>query len=184
VVAAWGAITGAVQLVPLVGGPTWVVEAVVAVAAIGLPIACVVAWMFEATSEGLIRDRGDTDWNDAVNTEIVSPHGVVRATWRDVQSRAHHRILDQPFSIGRDASCAIRFDDPLVSRHHVEIGLTDGAWYVADLESRNGTLLDGVVIKRAPLPNRCRIQLSAKGPAIDLELRASAGATTALAPPR
>ncbi|HEY6599814.1 MAG TPA: hypothetical protein VIZ30_10895, partial [Pseudomonadales bacterium] len=34
--------------------------------------------MFEATSNGLIRDRSDTDWNDAVNTEIVSPHGVLQ----------------------------------------------------------------------------------------------------------
>ncbi len=62
VVAAWGTVTGAVQLVPIVGAPTWVVEAVALLAAIGLPIATVVAWMFEATPEGLIRDRGDGGW--------------------------------------------------------------------------------------------------------------------------
>src|SRR5690349_10745377 len=34
-------------------------------------------------------------------------------------------------------------DDALVSREHVEVRLTDGQWRVRDLNSRNGTYVDG-----------------------------------------
>jgi diguanylate cyclase (GGDEF)-like protein len=42
--------------------------------------------------------------------------------------------------IGRQADADIRFDDPLVSRHHAEIvAQPDGTAILRDLESRNGT---------------------------------------------
>lgn len=42
--------------------------------------------------------------------------------------------------IGRQADADIRFDDPLVSRHHAEIiARPDGTAVLRDLESRNGT---------------------------------------------
>ena len=114
---------------------------------------------------------------------LARPARRDKGTWRDAQAKPRERLLDQPFSIGRDPACAIRFEDPLVSRRHVEIGLADGIWYVADLGSRNGTLLDGVAIKREPLPKkRCTLRLSSQGPDIDLEFRPSAAPTTLLAP--
>jgi predicted component of type VI protein secretion system len=49
--------------------------------------------------------------------------------------------------IGRDPSCAIRFEESAVSREHAAITSTaEHRWHVTDLGSRNGTFVDGVRI--------------------------------------
>lgn len=40
--------------------------------------------------------------------------------------------------IGRDDSAEIQLDSPYVSRHHAEISIEGGYWYVTDLHSTNG----------------------------------------------
>jgi ABC transport system ATP-binding/permease protein len=47
-----------------------------------------------------------------------------------------------PMDIGRGAS-GISLRDPEVSRHHARIESRDGIAYVTDLDSRNGTFLNG-----------------------------------------
>jgi pSer/pThr/pTyr-binding forkhead associated (FHA) protein len=68
-----------------------------------------------------------------------------------------------------------------VSRRHTEIGQEHGVWYVADLESRNGTWLDGVRVGRAVLPPRSVVRLSEGGTPITIELRAGLSSETRLA---
>ena len=49
--------------------------------------------------------------------------------------------------IGRDAGCALRFNDPSVSRHHLKfIRRADDDVFVEDLTSSNGTLLNNRLI--------------------------------------
>lgn len=50
------------------------------------------------------------------------------------------------FLIGRSTDCQLSVDDPLVSRRHARLLVTDEAVYVEDLGSRNGVLVDGVRI--------------------------------------
>lgn len=47
--------------------------------------------------------------------------------------------------VGRGSGCGVILDDQLgsVSRKHLEISHTDGQWIARDLESRNGSFLDG-----------------------------------------
>ncbi|MCA9603953.1 MAG: FHA domain-containing protein [Myxococcales bacterium] len=45
--------------------------------------------------------------------------------------------------VGRNVDCALRFNDPFVSRRHVRIVVTDEAAFVEELASRNGTWLNG-----------------------------------------
>lgn len=45
--------------------------------------------------------------------------------------------------IGRDLSVALPIDDELVSRRHARVEPHDGGVVVSDLESRNGTFLNG-----------------------------------------
>lgn len=183
-VSAWGVVNGAVQMVPMFDAPVWTVDALLVVAIVGFPIAGVLAWLFDFPSMNLSRSRLlSTPHSAPVATKQIREHGVVRATWRDANGREFERLLDRPFSIGRDSTSSIYLDDPLVSRRHVEVGVADGRWYVADLGSRNGTLLDGKKIAREPLPPRCVLRLADEGPQVQLELRA-AGVTTALAPNR
>jgi predicted component of type VI protein secretion system len=57
-------------------------------------------------------------------------------------------------AIGRHpALCERVIDDPTVSRRHLRIGLAEGRPFVEDLNSLNGTLLDGEELPRfEPIP--------------------------------
>jgi pSer/pThr/pTyr-binding forkhead associated (FHA) protein len=56
-----------------------------------------------------------------------------------------------PVVIGRGLDSDIRIEDPKVSRQHCEIDELDGALVVRDLNSTNGTLLNGSPIYAALL---------------------------------
>jgi pSer/pThr/pTyr-binding forkhead associated (FHA) protein len=51
--------------------------------------------------------------------------------------------------IGRDLSCALRFNDPAVSRRHVRFIRRADEVFVEDLGSSNGTLLNGCMVAGA-----------------------------------
>ena len=57
-----------------------------------------------------------------------------------------------PATLGRDAAAPIRLHDNEVSRRHAEVRRADdGASWVVDLGSANGTFLNGLPVDRAPL---------------------------------
>ena len=47
------------------------------------------------------------------------------------------------FAVGRNASCQLSLDDPLVSRRHALFEVTPGGVTVEDLNSRNGVIVNG-----------------------------------------
>jgi len=53
--------------------------------------------------------------------------------------------------IGRDQECNLPLDDSRVSRHHAKLSCKNGIWQLADLESANGTTLNGSPVKAAAL---------------------------------
>jgi pSer/pThr/pTyr-binding forkhead associated (FHA) protein len=73
---------------------------------------------------------------------------------------------------GRDPAATLRFSselDTVVSARHAELRLQDGRWYVRDLDSRNGTLVNGVPIHaETPLAEGDRLQFGAGGPVVIL----------------
>ena len=53
-----------------------------------------------------------------------------------------------PFILGRDPnSCDFCINNKTVSRNHGQLTLTDGSWYLEDLNSSSGTVLNGVKIE-------------------------------------
>ncbi len=50
--------------------------------------------------------------------------------------------LRGPLEIGRSESCAIRLEDDYVSQMHARLYGKNGAWFVEDLGSTNGTYLN------------------------------------------
>jgi pSer/pThr/pTyr-binding forkhead associated (FHA) protein len=96
---------------------------------------------------------------------------VVRVILRELQTFAHaepsqtpskpggHLIVNQPGGsglragerlelepvtvIGRHPRATIVLDDAFVSSEHAQLSWTDGRWWVTDLDSTNGTLLNG-----------------------------------------
>jgi hypothetical protein len=62
-------------------------------------------------------------------------------------------------TLGRSKDCDIPVDDASVSRRHAEIRLEDGAAWVVDLGSTNGTEVNGSRVERALLADGDRIVL-------------------------
>ncbi|MGH3260970.1 MAG: FHA domain-containing protein, partial [Trebonia sp.] len=51
------------------------------------------------------------------------------------------------FGIGRDATCDLAIPDMTVSRLHARLERTDDGWLLSDLESRNGTRVNGWLVR-------------------------------------
>src|SRR3954452_8452339 len=51
-----------------------------------------------------------------------------------------------PFTIGRAAEADLAIDDPSISRLHSRLLVTDESVVLSDVGSRNGTLLNGVLV--------------------------------------
>jgi len=54
-------------------------------------------------------------------------------------------------SVGRASDNDVILDDPLVSRHHCQLKLQHGAYSLADLGSRNGSLVNGQAVSEVAL---------------------------------
>lgn len=79
--------------------------------------------------------------------------------------------------IGRDPDCDVRFQAEeflMVSRHHALLRIEQGAAWIEDLNSFNGTLLNGERIQKERLRSGDVVRLGEDGP----ELRFTVGAPT------
>jgi DNA-binding NtrC family response regulator len=74
--------------------------------------------------------------------------------------------------IGSDADCQLVLHDRTVSSRHAEVRIGRDGYVVRDLGSKNGTLLGGFRIERAPLADRMRLRLGKS----ELVVRALGGA--------
>ncbi len=61
------------------------------------------------------------------------------------------QITDEPLILGRDASCAIQLNDPVVSRRHCRVYTQNDIPRLHDMNSRNATLVNGKPVKDAKL---------------------------------
>jgi pSer/pThr/pTyr-binding forkhead associated (FHA) protein len=109
-------------------------------------------------------------------TLVVEREGKVLSTWPLETERC---------SIGRDPSCDVVLADDDVSRHHARIRRKHGKYYVEDLDSLNGTLVDGEPVYTARLgeatdlrigPYRLRLLPPAEVPAGQASRAASCAA--------
>lgn len=55
-------------------------------------------------------------------------------------------IDDYPSTIGRHPDCSVQVLHPLISRQHCRFFLKDGNIWVQDLESMNGTTINGKLL--------------------------------------
>jgi serine/threonine-protein kinase len=82
--------------------------------------------------------------------------------------------------IGRSPDNDIILNDPLVSRHHLELkrplSKSGSLWQLVN-QGTNGTFLNGVLVSRGLVPNDSLIQLAREGPLLKFQMRESANPT-------
>ena len=61
--------------------------------------------------------------------------------------------------VGRHHSCDVVLDEPSVSRKHARLVFRDGSWVLQDLESTNGTIVNGAFVGRCALRPGDRVLL-------------------------
>ena len=178
-VAAWGLSMGAEALFPVFGLPDWTVRAFVIVAFLGFPVAVGMAWVFEITDEGVVRDPKDAEAEaarparDQSDETMILPasSGPVAVAWQE-GGQPRRRHFAKTFLIGRESACEVHLDDPAVSRRHAKITCQNGVWTIEDLGSANGTWIDGKRITTSALGGATSVHLAESGPEINIEITA------------
>jgi pSer/pThr/pTyr-binding forkhead associated (FHA) protein len=109
---------------------------------------------------------------DTKKLVIKSRTGLPAVTVKVEQGTAAGKEFqfEQPFSIGRDATCQIALDDIAVSRVHAEVYFETNNWWIRDLKSTNGTFKDGAKITRSKLTGKTKITLGVGGPLLSIEV--------------
>ncbi|MCI0586562.1 MAG: FHA domain-containing protein [Planctomycetes bacterium] len=101
--------------------------------------------------------------------------------------------VSSPCVLGRAAHCSVRIDEESVSREHARLYERDGAWHVVDLNSRNGTFLNGRRVTKGEVRpgdelavGRVRLRFAADAPeeAVVEEIELEDLAATAVVPLR
>ena len=86
-----------------------------------------------------------------------SPTHVIVTEGSNVGERAE---LDQaPILIGRGSDAAIRLDDDYVSTRHARIAASGDQWFVEDLGSTNGMLIDGHKVSKAGVRDGSQVRI-------------------------
>jgi len=104
---------------------------------------------------------------------------IVRLTIEKGESQKKEFFFKETFRVGRTDNCAVKIEDGLVSRDHLEVSFKGGKWFIADLFSSNGTYLDGKKIDHLILTDPIKLELGKNGPVINLELIKEVTDTTA-----
>jgi pSer/pThr/pTyr-binding forkhead associated (FHA) protein len=73
-------------------------------------------------------------------------------------TQTSHDLTEETMTLGRSPENAIRIDDPSVSGRHAELLLVGGTCYLKDLDSTNGTQVNGESIVAVELRAGDRIQ--------------------------
>ena len=75
----------------------------------------------------------------------------VRLIFLDGNLKGQHFDIGGRVLVGRETSCHIVVDDPSVSATHSAIDFEEGRPFVRDLDSMNGTTVNGTTVRKALL---------------------------------
>lgn len=70
-----------------------------------------------------------------------------------------YRLSGAKLTLGRDTSNSVQIGDATVSKKHCAIEVVNGAFELVDLDSHNGTFVNGIPVKRRPLAHGDVIRL-------------------------
>ena len=108
-----------------------------------------------------------------VTLTLLHPHASTPLQQWNFQSQSTIRI-------GRSPDNDIILDDPLVSRHHLELrespSPSGSLWQLIN-QGTNGTFLNGVLVSRGLVPDDALIQLAREGPRLKFQIEESSEPT-------
>jgi len=96
-----------------------------------------------------------------------APHGVIIA--REGSVRREVPLSADPLTVGRDPKNDIVLDDRRISRRHAEVRLRLGRYTLYDLQSTNGTFVNGRRIAEMVLSDEDRITIGGAELVVRLE---------------
>ncbi len=85
--------------------------------------------------------------------------------------REYRLVPDAPFNIGGNEDNDLIVEDPFISAYHARITNQNGRWFINDLDSTNGTEVNGLRVREAELPTPAKIIVGK----VSLDFAASAG---------
>lgn len=154
----------AADVLPTFGVSDMAIRFMVIALFVGLPVAVILAWFFELSTEGVKLDPGFPANQETVTLLSNGNAHLTVAVERNGQWQTKN--FNNSFTLGRSPGTDIHLDNPSVSRRHARVLFENGAWIIEDLGSRNGTKLNGEQINRACLPPYAEIKLSDDAPKI------------------
>ena len=103
-------------------------------------------------------------------TVWLKPPPPIRVKILQGKTLQDEMLFTDAFKIGRDKSCQLQLKDTSMSRFHAEVTFDGEKWIVSDLESTNGTFLDGSRIQQSPLPDEAKLEFGIGGPVLILTI--------------
>ncbi len=107
-------------------------------------------------------EEGDTSvFADGPHTEIVGESFRVAylVDITDQSADQRHVLVNGEYTLGRQSSCDIVLADSSISKTHAALRVQAGQWFIEDLDSSNGVLVNGLLVKRSQLSQGDRIKL-------------------------
>ena len=100
-------------------------------------------------------DEDDEEEEDSVPRRSAD-YGFHTAVLRTVRNKnaaecgmkTFYRIGEEATIVGRGKECDITVNDMYLSVEHFQIWYEDGVWYIADMGSKNGTMLNGKTLSK------------------------------------
>jgi hypothetical protein len=119
---------------------------------IALAVAMAVAFVVIKRHRGLVKVEGRIGFGDAVEYQqhFSTPESdQISLIVTDTSDEATRVVLNinKSIFVGRSKENNLSFDDDKLSRQHFAIELEDGVFYLLDLESTNGSYLNGVPVR-------------------------------------
>jgi DNA-binding NtrC family response regulator len=97
--------------------------------------------------------------NTRVGPRAAEPRTRYRASLRVVGLGQSVELRGERVTIGSDANCDLRLEDPFVSKHHCTLSWDRGELVLQDAGSRNGTWVNNLRVTRCGLDPRARIDI-------------------------
>jgi hypothetical protein len=170
IVIVWLLAQGLVDLFPAVGLPDWTIRVFLAAAVAGTPLVAFLAWRYDLTFKGILRDPADTVAGS--RDTVFRSRSPTRRSTRNKDGELCEKEFQSEFIIGRDYQVDVRMKDDRVSRRHLRVYPVDNEWHVKDLKSLNGSYVNGQSIDVIKVNPEIDVSMDKHGPKIHLAVRA------------